>query len=37
MESLKGTMVSSLNKKVDYSLIETLKENIHKKVDHDYF
>ncbi len=30
-------MIQSLNKKADYSLLEQIKENLHKKVDHEYF
>jgi hypothetical protein len=37
MESVKSTMIQSLNKKVDYGTFDAVKESLHKKVDHDYF
>jgi len=37
MENLKTSVLQSLNKKVDYGTLESLKDSIHKKVDHEYF
>lgn len=37
MESLKTSFLQSLNKKADYSLLDNMKESLHKKVDHEYF
>ena len=37
MESLKTSILQSLNKKADYSLLENMKETLLKKVDHEYF
>lgn len=37
MELLKSTFLQSLNKKADYSLLDSMKETLHKKVDHEYF
>ena len=30
---MKSTMLASLNKKADYTLLEQVKDNLHKKVD----
>jgi len=37
METLKTSFLQSLNKKADYSLLDTMKDSINKKVDHEYF
>ena len=37
LESMKTTMIQSLNKKADYSLLESVKDSLSKKVDHEYF
>ena len=37
MEGLKTSFLQSLNKKADYTLLETMKESLIKKVDHEYF
>ena len=37
MEGLKTSFLQSLNKKADYSLLESMKESVIKKVDHEYF
>jgi cell division septum initiation protein DivIVA len=36
LESLKATTLQSLSKKADYSMVETMREQMVKKVDHDY-
>lgn len=33
---MKSTMLQSLNKKADYSLLEQVKDSLHKKVDIEY-
>jgi hypothetical protein len=37
LEALKSTTITSLNKKADYTLLESVKDSLNKKVDHDYF
>ncbi len=37
IEGFKTSLLQSLNKKADYTLLDTLKDSIHKKVDHEYF
>ena len=37
LENIKGTMVQSLNKKVDYSVLDTVKDSVQSKVDQEYF
>jgi len=37
MESLKTSFLQSLNKKADYTLLDTMKDSLLKKVDHEYF
>jgi len=37
MEGLKTSFLQSLNKKADYTLLDTLKDSLLKKVDHEYF
>jgi len=37
LENIKGTMIQSLNKKVDYSIMEGVKESLQKKIDTEYF
>jgi hypothetical protein len=36
LEGLKGTTLLSLSKKADFSLVESLRDSLLKKVDHDY-
>ena len=36
LEAMKSTMIGSLNKKADYHLLESIKDQMHKKVDVDY-
>jgi len=36
LENIKGQMISNLNKKADYNLLEKVRENVLKKVDNDY-
>lgn len=37
LDQLKTSMLQSLNKKADFTLLDQVKENLHKKVDNDYF
>lgn len=37
LEQLKSSFLQSINKKADYSLLEQMKDQLLKKVDHDYF
>lgn len=36
LEQMKSSMIQSLNKKADYSLLEQVKDQVQKKVDYDY-
>ena len=36
LEGVKGSVLQGLNKKADFSLVDSLKDAVHKKVDSEY-